>query len=142
MSFKARSIFLLLTLIGLTFFMFSVNAFQNLEVSRSPDIIRSGWLMILTLSACVVTAGVIFFFCGMKSSCEDFKNTHVFLYVFLVIGIVLIAMSSVMLSRYPKGPATYESASSKNRTYLYIIIGMSSAIVLGCTASIVIHFRK
>jgi hypothetical protein len=141
MSFKTRTIFALLTVVGFIFFVFSVNAFQNINASKCPDIIRSGWITILTLSACVATAGMTFFFCGLKSTCDDVKNGHIFFFVFLLLAAVMILISFLMLGRYKKG-VDCESEDSKNQTYLYVIIGMSIAIVIGCFVSIAIHFRK
>ena len=132
----------MLGIIGFSFFVMAVSAFEKLRITSAPSTIKNGWLTILVISACVATAGFSFFICSINGKCDTLKNTGSFAYVFLCLGVVLIGMCSSMISTYNSSKPTYEAPDSNNLTYVYIILVVSAIIVLGCLAGILYRIKN
>jgi hypothetical protein len=161
MSAGNKLLFLVSGLVGFIFFLLSVSAFQTIDMTQAPSIIGNGWLVILTLSACIVTAGFSFLICNFYGTCKDLSITHIAFYIFIFLSLIISLTCIFMIIEYGKAhpsyntviqddvstqviksSVSYESSDSKNITFVYIILSLSVLIFIASIIGIVIRFRK
>jgi len=121
--------------ISLLFFIFSVAAFNNInDISKSPTIIRNGWLMILCISTAILVSCLSLLMCEFYSEGCNLENlsNKAFKYLFLALSLFLVIVSSMIISEYnTTDVSTYETSGSNNKNYAIgiLLVGLLILIV-------------
>ena len=139
--FNNTILYFFITLVSLILFACSVSAFNNLNVPQAPAIIRTGWLIIMIVTLSIMSFGLTLFLCNFASKfCQKDQNSHLFLFIFLLLSAFLIIISGLMLSTYNKGNITYEVPNSQNKSYVNGTLACACILFVICIIGIIVKY--
>jgi len=138
------------SILGIILFIISVTAIKNVDVACSSSIIRNGWVVIMTLGACMLAGGVSFFMCTWgKGQCygntasgntTDVRTMDFYFIAYMVIGLFLIGLTGAMINRYndlSSEEKKFCDDSEQNKKYVIMVLVIAVLVVVGCIGSII-----
>lgn len=142
---------MLLSLIGLIFFIVSTRVFQNLQSSCPSSILRDGWSLIQALGAGLFALGISYFLCAINGSCyeggdnnSDSNTAEVYMAFFSILFLVILIMCIAMLVQYSKLTDQEKSNcdSSNTTKNMTIMVTVMSGFGLLASSGLLIHLNS
>jgi len=96
---------IVMTAIGLIFFIMSMSVFKNLDANCPSSMLRNSWAIIQALGACMVAAGIAYFGCVLfggncYSNLDSVRTVEVYISIFGVFSLIIVGLCIGMLKQY------------------------------------------
>jgi hypothetical protein len=143
---------IIMTIIGVMFFIMSISVFKNLDASCPSSMLRDGWALIQALGACMVAAGVSYFVCVLfggncYSEMDNVRTSEVYLGIFGVFCLIIAGLCAGMIKEYGDLSAKDKSncdddSNTTKRLTMFVTVVSGLGVLISAGMLIKLHFDE
>lgn len=143
---------IIMTIIGLIFFVMSMSVFKNLDASCPSSVIRDGWAIIQTLGACMIAAGISYFICvlfGGKcyTNIDTVRTSEVYIGIFGVFSLIIVGLCAIMLKEYESLSSTDkqncdDNTNTTKKLTIFVTIMSGIGIIFSGSMLVKLHLEE